>query len=50
MRLLKWWEWEGPTEKQTGSDGQKELGEGYRSSARNRVVEDAVKIEIPRFD
>jgi mitochondrial inner membrane protease subunit 2 len=51
MRRLKWWEWENPTEAaQTDSDSQKELGEGYRSSVRDRVVKEAVKIEAPRFD
>lgn len=58
MRLLKWWEWEqqkqqsaeAETETQTTSDVQKELGEGYRTSVRDRVIKQAVKIEAPRFD
>lgn len=50
MRRLKWWEWDPPAEARTGSDTQKELGEGYRSSVRDRVVKQAVKIEVPGLD
>lgn len=50
MRLLKWWEWDPPAEAQAGSDSQKEAGEAYRSSVRDRVVKQAVKIEVPGLD
>ncbi|EED19414.1 mitochondrial inner membrane protease subunit Imp2, putative [Talaromyces stipitatus ATCC 10500] len=50
MRRLKWWEWDPPAEAKSGSDTQKELGEGYRSSVRDRVVKQAVKIEVPGLD
>jgi inner membrane protease subunit 2 len=50
MRLLKWWEWDPPAEAQADSDSQKEMGEGYRSSVRDRVVKQAVKIEVPGLD
>jgi inner membrane protease subunit 2 len=29
---------------------QKEMGEGYRSSVKDRVVKQAVKIEVPSLD
>jgi inner membrane protease subunit 2 len=43
MRQLKWWDWDKPYDNETGSDTQKDLGEGYRDSVRNRVIKDAVK-------
>jgi inner membrane protease subunit 2 len=50
MRLLKWWEWDPPAEAQADSHMQKEMGEGYRSSVKDRVVKQAVKIEVPSLD
>jgi inner membrane protease subunit 2 len=50
MRLLKWWHWDPPAEVQAGPDTQREMGEGYRSSVRDRVVKQAVKIEVPGLD
>lgn len=50
MRLLKWWEWDPPAETQADSGAQKEMGEEYGSTVRDRVVKQAVKIEVPGLD
>lgn len=47
MRRLKWWDWDKPFDNQAGANTDKELGEGYRESVRNRVTKDASKVEAP---
>lgn len=47
MRRLKWWDWDKPFDNQAGADTEKELGEGYRESVRNRVIKEASKVEAP---
>jgi inner membrane protease subunit 2 len=47
MRLLKWWDWDKANGEEGGVDGQKEDGQGYRNSVRERVLKEAVKVERP---
>ncbi|KAH8694992.1 putative mitochondrial inner membrane protease subunit Imp2 [Talaromyces proteolyticus] len=50
MRFLKWQDWDKPIEEKENDNAQKTPEEGYRSSVRNRVVKEAVKIEAPLFN
>lgn len=54
MRLLRWRDWDPPVDVTTNSNSgegtEKSIPDGYRSSVKDRVIKQAVKIQVPGLD